>query len=88
MKVCILYRSNSEHARRVEEFIRDFKRAQATRRIESLDLDTREGSSVATLYDIMEYPAILALADDGQLLRAWQGDKLPLMDEVAYYSQD
>lgn len=87
MKVSILYRLNSEHARSVEEFIRDFQREQATRRVELIDVDTREGAAIASLYDIMEYPAILALGYDGQLLKSWQGS-FPLMNELAYYTQD
>ena len=41
---------------------------------------------MASLYDIMNYPAILALRDDGSILKTWEGDELPLMDEVAYYT--
>lgn len=86
MKVLILYRPKSEHARRVEEFVHDFQRAQSTRRVNILSLDTREGAATAALYDVISYPAFLALADDGQLLKSWQGDSLPLMNELAFYS--
>jgi len=87
MKVSILYRPDSEHARRVEEFVHDFQHAQATRRIELIDLNTQEGAAVAKLYDVVQYPAILALRNDGQLLKGWQGD-FPLMNELAYYTQE
>ncbi len=87
MKVSILYRPDSEHTRRVEEFVHDFQRAQATRKVELVDLNTREGTAMAELYDVIQYPAILALANDGQLLKGWQGD-FPLMDELAYYTQE
>ena len=86
MKVIILYRPTSEHAETVEAFARDFVRQQADRRIELLSVDTRDGASLATLYDIVNYPAILALSDDGQLLQNWQGSTMPLMNEVAYYA--
>jgi hypothetical protein len=82
----MLYRQRSEHARQVEEFIRDFSRHHAASKVDAMDVDTREGISTASLYDVMRYPAVLALTNDGQLLKEWQGDSLPLMDEVAYYT--
>lgn len=85
MKVLVLYRPNSEYARKVESFAHDLERQHQTH-IDLVSLDTRDGSSTASLYDIMQYPAILALGNDGQLLKEWQGQELPLMNEVAYYS--
>lgn len=86
MKVVILYRPRSEHAAAVETFVHDFKYRYETSRIEVLDINSREGIATATLYDIMSYPAILALRDDGSVLRSWEGEMLPLMDEIAYYA--
>lgn len=85
MKVVILYRPRSEHASSVETFIHDFKYRHETSRLEILDADSREGIAMATLYDVMSYPTILALRDDGSELKRWEGDMLPLLDEVAYY---
>ena len=84
MKVIALYRPNSEHARPIEEYARDFER-QRGKAIELMSLDTRDGAEKANLYSIMQYPALVAVRDDGQLLRDWQGARLPLMDEVAAY---
>jgi hypothetical protein len=86
MKVLILYRPNSEYARKVEDFIRDYKNRHEEGRLEVLDIDSRDGAATATLYGIMQYPAILALRNDGSVLKYWEGDALPLMDEVAYYT--
>lgn len=87
MKVLVLYRPNSEHGRSIESFIRDFKYQHEASAgvLDVLDIDTRDGVATASLYDVMQYPAVLVLADDGQLLKSWQGDNLPLMDEVAGY---
>jgi hypothetical protein len=86
VKLLILYRPNSEHATSVESFVRDFQRQHNLgNKVEMLSLNTRDGAATATLYDVMQYPAILALADDGSVLNLWQGDSLPLMDEVAGY---
>lgn len=88
MKVLLLYRPKSEHERKVEEFMRDFSKVYPDHTINLLSLDTREGVSTASLYDVMQYPAVLALTNDGHLLKDWQGGgQLPLMGEVAYYAQ-
>lgn len=87
MKVLVLYRPNSEYARDVETFIRDFQFQHETDadKFEVVDVDTRDGVAMASLYDVMEYPAILVVSDDGQLTKSWTGANLPLMDEVAGY---
>jgi hypothetical protein len=86
MKVVILYKPRSEFARQVETYVRDYQDRHESTKLELLDYDSREGNAVATLYDIMEVPAILALATDGSLLQAWTGPNFPLMDEIAYYT--
>lgn len=86
MKLVILYRPVSEHARTVESFVHDFKSRNPSIKLELVNIDDREGVATASLYDIMHNPAILALAGDGSLLKEWQGEVLPLMDEVASYA--
>ncbi|HET7641422.1 MAG TPA: hypothetical protein VFK47_22120 [Ktedonobacteraceae bacterium] len=86
MKLLILYRPHSEHATAIESFVRDFERLyDVGERLELVDLNTRDGAATASLYDIVSYPAILAVADNGSMLTMWQGQPLPLMDEVAGY---
>ena len=85
----ILYRPDSEHATAVEDFVRDFQgRYESGRRLELVSLNTRDGAATASLYDVMSYPAILALANDGSVLNVWQGVPMPLMDEVAGYAYE
>lgn len=84
MKAVILYRPQSEFARPAEEYIREFE-SRRGKTIELVSLDTVEGADMAHLYDIVQYPALLVIRDDGQILKAWQGARLPLMDEVAGY---
>jgi hypothetical protein len=86
MKVVILYRPDSEHARAVEMFVHDFKQRNGSIAVEMLNADEREAIAQAELYDIMSYPAILAKTNDGQLLKHWVGEQLPLMNEVASYA--
>lgn len=87
VKLLVLYRPDSEHSTDVESFVRDFQRQyELGHKIELLSLNTRDGAATASLYDVMTYPAILALANDGSVLNMWQGMPMPLMDEVAGYA--
>jgi hypothetical protein len=61
-----------------------FRRLHPGKKIEVVSIDTRDGSATASIYDIMQHPAFLALRDDGSTLRVWQGKELPLMDEVVF----
>lgn len=83
----MLYRPHSDHAGKVEDFVREFNRNYINYKLELVDLNTRDGAATASLYDVMRYPAILALTNDGQLLKEWEGDMLPLASEVSYYAQ-
>jgi hypothetical protein len=86
MRLLILYRPNSDHGRAIEEFVHEYQARHQPSHLEVLNIDTREGSATATLYDIVQYPAILVLQNDGYIQQMWQGDQLPLMDEVAAYA--
>jgi thioredoxin-like negative regulator of GroEL len=85
MKVVVLYRPNSETSRSVEDFVKELEKEHKAR-VDLVSLDTRDGSSTASLYDVMQNPAILVLANDGQLVKDWQGKSLPLKNEVSYYT--
>jgi len=86
VKLLILYRPDSEHSSAVDAYVREFKRRyDLGDRVELVSLNTRDGAATASLYDIMSYPGLLALADNGSVLNIWQGEPLPLMDEVAGY---
>ncbi len=87
MKVVMLYRPNSEFARGAEEYAREFKR-RTLKHIEIVNIDTPEGSRMAQLYGVMDFPAFIAVADDGQLLNAWAGKPLPVMNELTAYAQE
>lgn len=86
MKVLIVYRPNSETARRVEEFAHDIERQQNVQP-DLMNIDTREGAATLSLYDIYNHPAILVMRDDGQLVQQWSGEPLPLMNEVASFAR-
>lgn len=86
MKVVIVYKEASEHGREVREYLRDFSR-RTGKVIEERDPYSIEGESFCRAYDVVEYPTMLALTDDGQVQHMWRGAPLPRIDEVSYYAE-
>ena len=84
MRVVVVYKNNTEYARTIIEFLRDFNR-QTGHELEELDPDTPDGVSFCRAYDIVEYPSIIALSDDGAMQQTWRGLPLPTISEVSYY---
>lgn len=87
MKLLMLYHPNSDHERTVLTFQEDFRRLTGTT-AELVSLETREGSHYAQVYDVMQYPAVLVLKNDGEYLKHWEGEYLPTMQEVSSYMID
>lgn len=85
MRVAVMYRSASEHRRPVEDFLYEFER-RTGKEIEVIDPDSRAGADFARVYDIVEYPTMVALSNDGQLQSMWRGLPLPTLSEVSYYA--
>ena len=83
MVLIALYRQNSEQARPVYEFLEMLRRRYPDKAIVELDIDTREGAAEASLYDVVRYPALLVRSLDGRIQGMWEGEPLPLIDEVA-----
>ena len=86
MKVVIVYHEESDYARDVRDFLRDYEN-QTGRQIETVDPDSSEGAQFCRTYDIVEYPSIVAATDDGVLQNLWRGLPLPLINEVSYYDR-
>lgn len=85
MKVVVLYRPNSEYGTTVEQYARDFLR-RTSRAIELLDVDSIEGTRLAELYDVVSYPTVIDIDNDGQLVSSWAAtETMPLIDEVSAY---
>lgn len=81
-----VYKEHSEHARAVEMFMHDFTK-QTGRTLETIDPESRDGAAMCRTYDIVEYPTIIALDDNGSMLSMWRGIPLPTISEVAYYAR-
>ncbi len=84
MRVVVIYRDKSDHAREVIDYLRDFNK-QTGRELESLDPDSPEGISLCRAYDIVEYPTLLAIDGDGHMHSMWRGRPLPTINEVSFY---
>ncbi len=86
MKVMVVYRPNSEHGRMVSDFLRDLNHmSPSAGKVEEIDVDTREGSAIASLYDVMSYPKVMVVADDGRLIQDWESGTLPLLSDISFY---
>lgn len=84
MRVVVVTKEAADYSRSVDTFVTDFTR-QTGRTLEILDPDSPEGDSFCRTYDIVEYPSIIALGNDGQLQNLWAGTMLPTISEVSYY---
>jgi len=84
VKAIIVYKDETDYARTITDYLRDFKR-QTGHDLETLDPDTAEGASFCRTYDIVEYPSVVAMSDDGHLQNLWRGLPLPTISEVSYY---
>lgn len=82
MRVVCVYRDNQDYTRTVTDWIENFYR-QTGHKIESMDPD--QNPHFCETYDIVEYPTILALDDQGSVREMWRGRDLPLVNEVLYY---
>ncbi len=79
--VCVC-REGMDYSRSVFDWIEDFRR-QTGRTIEVLDPDVED--EFCKTYDIVQYPTIIALDEQGSVLASWRGLPMPLRDEVNYY---
>lgn len=86
MKIVVIYKDNTEHARDVIVFLHDFE-YQTGHRLEVVNPDTQEGVQLCELYDVLEFPTIIATSDDGAMQKIWNGLPLPTINELSYYAQ-
>jgi len=84
VRTVVIYKDESDYSREVTDYLRDFTR-QTGHELETIDPDTKEGIDFCRAYDIVEYPSVVALSDDGALQNLWRGLPLPTISEVSYY---
>ena len=83
MRLVVVYRAASDHRMYVESYIRDFK-FQTGGEIEIVSPETREGAAFCRTYDVVEYPTMLAITDDGVSVATWRG-MLPIISDASIY---
>ncbi len=83
----MIYRDGEDYTRAVTDFLHDFGRATGGYKIEEVNPDTKDGDSLARTYDIVEYPTLIALTNDGVMQEMWRGTRFPLISELTYYIQ-
>ncbi|MEI6228629.1 MAG: hypothetical protein WCP11_01235 [Candidatus Saccharibacteria bacterium] len=86
MRVVVVFKENTDYARTVTDFLRDFER-QTGHILDTIDPDTAEGTDFCRVYDIVEYPTIVSVSDDSTMQNMWRGLPLPTISEVSYYAQ-
>ena len=82
MRVVCIYKDNQDYTRSVTDWLENFRR-HTGREIETMDPD--QSPAFCEAYDIVEYPTIIALSNDGEVRNLWRGRDLPLINEVLYY---
>jgi len=87
VKTLMLYRPNSEHTGIAEDYVHEYRIRHPQFAIELIDADSPEGAELVRLHGVTNFPAILALRDDGGFLQLWQDEHLPLMNEIDFYQQ-
>lgn len=85
MKVVALYHQNSDHTGIVSDYATEFEHYKG-KKIDLTNLETEEGARLAQTYGVTQYPAVLAMDDNGSISRMWQGLPMPLMDELSSYA--
>ncbi len=82
MRVVCVYKENQDYSRTVDEWITNIYR-QTGKQIETMNPD--ENQNFCEAYDIVEYPTVLALGEQGDIKASWRGQSLPLINDVLYY---
>ena len=82
MRVVCVYRDNQDYSRSVNEWLSNLHR-QTGKDIEIINPDN--DPKFCEAYDVVEYPTILALGEQGDVRASWRGLNLPLIDDVLYY---
>jgi hypothetical protein len=84
MRAVVIFKEETDYARQVYDYLRDFER-QTGKSLETLNPESGEGISFCETYDILEYPTIIALSNEGTPLNQWRGLPLPTISEVSFY---
>ncbi|MCL2001984.1 hypothetical protein FWG76_01075 [Candidatus Saccharibacteria bacterium] len=82
MKFRVFYRQQRDYTRMTEDLLEDLSR-QYQKSFERIDPDTPGGSSIARVYDVMDFPTFLVTMDDGREVARRSGLPLPTVADLA-----
>ena len=86
MKIVVFSREGRDYSRSVTEFVEMFKRKYPSQSVVVKDPDTKESTSMLTALGVNQYPAVVVMTEDNRATQLWQGEPLPLSDEVAAFA--
>ena len=84
MKILVVFKEFSDKAREVFEWIDAFERRSGVT-VEKLEPESKEGESFCMAHDIVEYPTVLVIGEDGKVFESWRGTPMPQIDTVMAY---
>ena len=84
MRVLVVFKEYSDKAREVFEWIEEFER-RSGRKVEKMNPESKDGESFCVAHDIVEYPTVLAIGEDGKVYEQWSGVPMPQIDTVMGY---
>ena len=84
MRVVVVGKRKTDYESLVDGYLREFE-YRTGKTLERIDPESRDGADFCRIYDITEYPTIIALDDLGVVHNIWRGLPLPLINEVSFY---
>ena len=84
MKTYLFYRSRSEDESTIRDFLQSLKTIGDDEHVIMQDVNTRDASERARLYDIMVFPTLLTTTNDGVQVQIWK-QNMPTLGEITYY---
>ena len=82
MRLVVVMREKRDYSREVYMWLGDWDRRNPGLQPEIIDPDSRDGVGFITAYDLLEFPAVIVLRDDGSVVHMWKGTPMPGLDEV------
>jgi hypothetical protein len=86
MRVVVVYKNQNDYTSTVDEFLHDFE-YQTGHKLEVVDPESLQGIGFCETYDVVEYPSIIAISDNGAQQKLWRGLPLPTISDVSFYVQ-
>lgn len=82
MKLLVFYRQKDGVDSEYDDFMKSLSKLSAP--YEQINPDSRDGSDRAEIYEVVSYPTIMLVDDDGRPLAIWR-DSLPSVDQINTY---